>query len=105
MKTKVLPISDLLRPHWKAMTLALAAVAVGVAMDLLEPWPIKMVIDYLLQSKPMPDWMTGIVGWIGSGNMAILYFAVGSVALIAVVGAISSYMVDFLSLIHISEPT
>jgi subfamily B ATP-binding cassette protein MsbA len=97
MKTKVLPISDLLRPHWKAMTLALAAVAVGVAMDLLEPWPIKMVIDYLLQSKPMPDWMTGIVGWIGSGNMAILYFAVGSVALIAVVGAISSYMVDYLT--------
>jgi len=79
------------------MTMALAAVAVGVAMDLLEPWPIKMVIDYLLQSKPMPDWMTGIVGWIGSGNMAILYFAVGSVALIAVVGAISSYMVDYLT--------
>jgi len=79
------------------MTMALAAVAVGVAMDLLEPWPIKMVIDYLLQSKPLPDWMTGIVGWIGSGNMAILYFAVGSVALIAVVGAISSYMVDYLT--------
>ena len=97
MKTKVLPISDLLRPHWKAMTMALAAVAVGVAMDLLEPWPIKMVIDYLLQSKPLPNWMTGIVGWIGSGNMAILYFAVGSVALIAVVGAISSYMVDYLT--------
>jgi subfamily B ATP-binding cassette protein MsbA len=97
MKSKVLPITDLLRPHWKAMTMALAAVAVGVAMDLLEPWPIKIVLDYLLQSRPMPEWMTGIVGWIGTGNMAILYFAVGSVALIAVVGAISSYMQDYLT--------
>jgi len=97
MKSKVLPITDLLRPHWKAMTMALAAVAVGVAMDLLEPWPIKIVLDYLLQSRPMPDWMMGIVGWIGTGNMAILYFAVGSVALIAVVGAISSYLQDYLT--------
>jgi hypothetical protein len=56
MKPKVLPISDLLRPHWKAMTMALAAVAVGVAADLLEPWPIKIVIDYLFQSGPMPPW-------------------------------------------------
>jgi len=79
------------------MTLALAAVAVGVAMDLLEPWPIKIVLDYLLQSRPMPSWMTGVVGWIGTGNLAILYFAVGSVALIAVVGAISSYMQDYLT--------
>jgi subfamily B ATP-binding cassette protein MsbA len=97
MKSKVLPITDLLRPHWKAMTMALVSVAVGVAMDLLEPWPIKIVLDYLLQSKPMPPWMTGIVGWIGTGNMALLYFAVGSVALIAVIGAISSYMLDYLT--------
>jgi subfamily B ATP-binding cassette protein MsbA len=79
------------------MTMALVAVAVGVVMDLLEPWPIKIVLDYLLQSKPMPPWMTGVVGWIGSSNMAILYFAVASVALIAVVGAISSYTQDYLT--------
>jgi ATP-binding cassette subfamily B protein len=97
MKSKVLPITDLLRPHWKAMTMALAAVAVGVVMDLLEPWPIKIVLDNLLQSRPMPAWMSGVVGWIGTGNTAILYFAVGSVALIAVVGAISSYTQDYLT--------
>jgi ATP-binding cassette subfamily B protein len=97
MKIKVLPISGLLKPHWKSMTLALAAVAVGVATDLLEPWPIKIVLDYLLQSRPMPDWMAGAVGWIGTGNLAILNFAVAAVAAIAVVGAISSYLQDYLT--------
>jgi len=79
------------------MTLALAAVAVGVATDLLEPWPIKIVLDYLLQSRPMPEWMAGVVGWIGTGNLAILNFAVAAVAAIAVVGAISSYLQDYLT--------
>ena len=97
MKTRVLPITDLLRPHWKAMTMAFVAVAIGSAMDLLEPWPIKIVLDYLLQSKPMPDWMVAVVAWIGSGRLAILNFAVAGVAAIAVISAISSYIEDYLT--------
>src|SRR5437763_5991632 len=92
MKPRVLPITDLLQPHWKAMTMALLAVAVGAAMDLLEPWPIKIVLDYLLQSRPLPAWMIVWVGWIGSGKLAILNFAVVAVAAIAIVGAVSSYL-------------
>ena len=41
-------IIDLLRPHWKALTLALLAVAGETVTDLLEPWPLKIVLDYLL---------------------------------------------------------
>ena len=56
---RALRIVDLLRPHWKAMTLALASVGGGAAADLLNPWPIKMVLDYVLESKPMPGWLSG----------------------------------------------
>jgi len=97
MKTRVLPITDLLRPHWKAMTMAFVAVAIGSAMDLLEPWPIKIVLDYLLQSKTMPGWMVAVVAWIGSGRLAILNFAVAGVAAIAVISAVSSYIEDYLT--------
>jgi subfamily B ATP-binding cassette protein MsbA len=79
------------------MTMALAAVAVGVAADLLEPWPIKIVLDYMFQSRSMPTWMTGVVGWIGTGNLAILNFAVFAVGTIAIVGAISAYLQDYLT--------
>jgi ATP-binding cassette, subfamily B, bacterial len=64
-------------------------------MDLLEPWPIKIVLDYLLQSKQWPDWMVVAVGWIGGGKLAILNFAVIAVAAIAVVGAVSSYVQEY----------
>jgi ATP-binding cassette, subfamily B, bacterial len=96
-KRKTLHIADLLRPHWKAMTLALVGVAGAAAADLLEPWPIKIVLDYALQSRPLPGWMLGPVGWIGAGPLAILNFAVATVALIALAGALSAYLQNYLT--------
>jgi subfamily B ATP-binding cassette protein MsbA len=96
-KPRVLRIVDLLRPHWKAMTMALLGVGGAAAADLLEPWPIKIVLDYVLQSKPMPGWMIGMVGRIGGDSLAILNLAVAAVAGIAVAGAVSSYLQSHLT--------
>jgi len=65
--------------------------------DLLEPWPLKIIIDNLLQSKPLPRLLAGIVGLIGQNKLAVLNFAVLAVAVIAVVGAISSYTEKYLT--------
>jgi ATP-binding cassette subfamily B protein len=92
-----LSIVGLLRPHWKAMTIALVAVAGESTAALLEPWPLKIVLDYLLQSRPLPGWMMPVVGWIGAGKLAVLNFAVLAVAAIAVIGAVSSYLNTYLT--------
>ena len=96
-KSKGLSIIDFLRPHWKALTLALLAVAGATATDLLEPWPLKIVLDYLLQSKRPPGWMSVMVGWIGQNKLAVLNFAVVAVAVIAIVGALSSLLENYLT--------
>src|SRR3990172_6877027 len=96
-KPKGLSIIDYLRPHWKALTLALLAVVGEAVTDLLEPWPLKIVLDYLLQSKPPPSWLISMVGWIGQDKLAVLNFAVLAVAIIAVVGALSSYLEKYLT--------
>jgi subfamily B ATP-binding cassette protein MsbA len=88
---KVVSIAGLLRPHWILMTLALVGVAGESAAALLEPWPLKIVLDYLLQSRPLPGWMLPVAGWIGGGTLAVLNLAVVAVAVIAIGGAISSY--------------
>ena len=96
-ESKGLSIIGLLRPHWKALSLALLAVAGEAATDLAEPWPLKIVLDYLLQSKRLPGWMSGVVGWMGPDKLAVLNFAVLAVAVIAVVGALSSYLEKYLT--------
>jgi ATP-binding cassette, subfamily B, bacterial len=93
-----LRITHLLRPHWKALTIALLAVLGETLTDVLEPWPIKIVVDNLLESRKLPGWLSGIVsGLFGQDKLAILSFAVAAVAAIAVIGAVSSYVEKYLT--------
>jgi ATP-binding cassette, subfamily B, bacterial len=93
-----LKIIALIRPHWKALTLAFVAVLGQTFSDVLEPWPIKIVIDNILQSKKLPSWLAGsVVELFGRDKTSILNFAVAAVAAIAVIGAISSYFEKYLT--------
>jgi subfamily B ATP-binding cassette protein MsbA len=93
-----LSVVRLIRPYWKQLTLAFVAVFGETFSDVLEPWPIKIVIDNILQSKKLPGWLAGFVsGAFGQNKLAVLNFAVAAVAGIAVIGAISSYVEKYLT--------
>jgi subfamily B ATP-binding cassette protein MsbA len=93
-----LRIVDLVRPHWKALSFAFIAVLGETLTDLLDPWPIKIIVDNVLQSRKLPPWLGGIVtGLFGQDAHAILNFAVAAVAVIAVIGAVSAYFEKFLT--------
>jgi subfamily B ATP-binding cassette protein MsbA len=93
-----LRIFQLLRPHWKALTLALVAVLGETLTDILQPWPLKIVVDNILQSKKLPGALGGLAtALFGDNANAILTFAVAAVAGIAIVGAVSSYFEKYLT--------
>src|SRR5207249_6464338 len=85
-------IAHFLRRHWRALTFAFVAVLGETLADVLEPWPIKVVVDSVLQSRTLPGWLGEKVSTLfGSQPLAILNFAVAAVAGIAILGAVSSY--------------
>src|SRR5438105_5623393 len=91
-------ITHLLRPDWKALAIAFIAVIGESATDLLEPWPLKVIFDYVLGSKRMPEWLAGFIqATLGADKLAVLSFAALAVLAIALVGAISSYTEDYLT--------
>jgi len=94
---KKIRITDLLYPHWLTLTLAFIAVIGESVTDLLEPWPLKIVFDYVFGSKQMPTWLAGIVSFIGTDKLSILNFTVLAVIAIAIVAAISSYFEKYLT--------
>ncbi len=98
MKEKKIRITHLLRPHWAALAGAFIAVIGETVTDLLEPWPLKIVFDYVLSSKHMPVWLGDTISaLLGKDRLAILSFAAMAVLAIALVGALSSYTEKYLT--------
>src|SRR3954469_3753216 len=92
-KTKSPKIVDLLRPHGKAILLGVAAaIGEGIA-NLLEPVPLKIVLDNVLRSRQLTGWLNNLMLSIaGHDRLDILRFAAISVLAIAALGAICSYV-------------
>jgi subfamily B ATP-binding cassette protein MsbA len=93
-------LKDLLRPHLKTLLLGLLAVIGESAANLLEPWPLKIVLDNVIRSRDLHGhgWLNHfIVGTFGSDHLAVLRFAAGSALAIAVFGAICSYSEKYLT--------
>src|ERR1041385_5249379 len=97
--SRKLKITYLLRPHWKALSIALLAVIGEGVADILEPWPVKVVLDNVIGSKRMtPTWLAEWVErFFGQDHLAILNFTALAVILIAVIGAVSSYTEKYLT--------
>lgn len=80
------------------LALAFIAVLGEAATDLLEPWPLKIVFDYVFGTKHMPAWMSGLIGGtFGLTKVSILHFAILAVIVIAVAGALSAYAEKYLT--------
>ena len=67
-------ISRRLLPYWhtaKKETAAGAAIlACATFVDLLQPWPIKWLVDYVFGGRAAPGWLTSIWPVFGTRNVA-----------------------------------
>ena len=85
--------SRILRSYWKTFAVALLAVLGETVADVLEPWPIKVTIDNVVQAKSLTGrWGAFVSGLFGDDRFAILYFALAAVVAVALVGAAGSYV-------------
>ena len=95
MATRRLNRARLLRPYWPLLAVAFVAMLVETGMGLAEPWPLKLIFDHVLGTKPMPAWLAGHLDV--SNRLGVLDVAALGVVVIALVGAVASYFDDYLS--------
>ncbi len=85
-------LNELLRPHRKALVLGLVAVIGEGLANLAEPWPLKVVLDNVVATRPAHGWLSNLVISIaGSDSLAILQVCALAMLAIAALGAICSY--------------
>lgn len=96
--SKGFTITSLLRPHLKLLMVGFVGVLGEGVANLLEPWPLKVVLDNVLKSKPAQGWLnTWILSMFGHNTLGVLNFAALAVLVIAIVGAGCSYVEKYVT--------
>ena len=93
-----LSILELLRPHKRQLWLGLLAIGGESIADLLEPWPLKIVLDNVLHAKTSHGWLYRLIrATAGTSPLDVLIFACAAVLLIALMDAVCTYAEKYLT--------
>ncbi|MFY9341655.1 MAG: ABC transporter ATP-binding protein [Planctomycetota bacterium] len=79
-----------LRPHRSRLLLAAAWSLLAVAIELVKPWPIKVVIDQVLLGQP---WTLLPAAWQGDAA-ALTWLAIGATLVLALLGGALAFWRD-----------
>ena len=89
MFKRLSPFHHLVLGHLRAaraqLALGLICLAGSSVMELLEPWPLKIVVDYLLLAKPLPHRYAFLSGLL-HGNPVTALAALGAALVLIVLG-------------------
>ncbi|MGI8802294.1 MAG: ABC transporter ATP-binding protein [Solirubrobacteraceae bacterium] len=85
------------RPHWRGLVILIATMLANIALDLLRPWPIKLVVDNVLGSQAIPGVLRSLPGVEGKHGL-LLWVVIGTV-LIFLLGTVTNMVYTYCSLL------
>jgi ATP-binding cassette subfamily B protein len=82
-----------LRPHRSRVLLLMLLLVIQIVLGALQPWPLKIVIDYVLDQRPLPAMIAGPLAAVTGGNLHILLvgFVVAGVLLQVINQVLTAY--------------
>jgi len=85
-----------IRPYRKWVFLILGAMLLEALMGIASPWPLKVVIDNVIGSQPLPHWLHWVdTTLIGKSKMALALATALLLIVITIVGALAGYANSF----------
>jgi len=90
-------IWGLLKPYRGSLVLILLAMLLQMAATVATPWPLKVVLDNVVGEHKLPGWLHNLLRPFLSSDSKMEIAAAAAVALIviALVGAIASYVANY----------
>ena len=86
-----------LRPYWHLAGLSVLFVFVGSALSLLAPWPLQVLVDNVLEGKPLPGWLGDVLGSLGAERGRLLVLAVVAGLALAVLDNVVSVLGEYVN--------
>lgn len=83
-------LAPYVRRHKRRLGLALAFGLGYTAVGVLEPWPLKLILDNVLLDRPLPDFLAPLLGGAGS-TITLLNLLIAAIVLFAIVRGLFYY--------------
>src|SRR5437867_1457354 len=80
------------RKHWKLLAGAIAGSLLSALIALLSPWPLKLILDYVILQNPLPVRAAFLSRWLGDEPRLLLAALVLSFIGIQVLDSLVSYL-------------
>jgi ATP-binding cassette subfamily B protein len=74
-----------LRPHWKLAVFTVVLTVLSSLAALLTPWPLKLVVDNVLEKQALPAGLEKFLGPLARNQLGLLVFATLSSMAVALV--------------------
>ncbi|MEZ4713154.1 MAG: ABC transporter transmembrane domain-containing protein [Caldilineaceae bacterium] len=78
-----------------SLVMAAASMVGSAAIDLITPWPLKLIFDYLLLGQEFPARLAMLQEFIGGNNLVLLGVLAGSIGLIALLQSGFAYWENY----------
>jgi ABC-type multidrug transport system fused ATPase/permease subunit len=90
-------IRELIRPYRGTLLIILLAMLLETAMSLAGPWPLKIIIDNVIGSHPLPHKLDQVIRPMLEHNnrLRVAALAAAAFVLIALLGAVASYVDNY----------
>src|SRR6187455_2754433 len=86
----------LIKPYTTWLVIVMVAMLVETVMSLASPWPLKIVLDSVLDARAAPGWLVWLLG-AEPGRLAVLKAAVIATVAIALAQGAGSYLNSYYS--------
>jgi ABC-type multidrug transport system fused ATPase/permease subunit len=95
-KKRASMVLGLLRPYRGWLLIVFGAMLIEIAMSLAAPWPLKLILDDALGRHRLPEWLAWAHDYgFGRHTAGVALFAGVATMLIAVIGAIATYIDNY----------
>ncbi len=84
------------RPHWRALIVLMLSMLANIGLELLRPWPLKLVVDNVLGNHPLPPALNGLPG--AQGTDTLLIWVVVATLVIFLLGTLTQMAYTFYSM-------
>jgi ATP-binding cassette subfamily B protein len=83
------------KKYWRALILAYASLLAFIGVEVLAPWPLKLIVDYLILDKPFPDYVAFLHTMQATDPKLLLLLSASSIVALAVLAAFLSYVIKY----------